>query len=68
MEDLEVSCPVCRGTQFTSGQVTMTGATNMQFREKTSWITSNWTKMSAKMCNSCGYVMMFGEIGPGAVA
>ena len=46
----------------------MTGATNMQFREKTSWITSNWTKMSAKMCNSCGYVMMFGEIGPGAVA
>jgi hypothetical protein len=35
-------------------------------RIRTTLITSDWTNVTAKMCTSCGYIMLFGQIRPAA--
>ena len=53
-------CPVCEGTKFDEGELSQQyDQDQVLLRQRTSMITSDWTKVKAQMCTNCGYILLF---------
>jgi len=57
------TCPVCGGKDLSDGILSdAKGLGKIKHRVQTSIITSEWTEVTSRLCNECGYIMLFAHV------